>query len=384
MNFFLNYQFLSLLITILIVIYIYYILRFTAGLKNRNESMQFYKYQVSVVVAARNEEKSLPFLLTALVNQSYPSDCLEILVADDCSTDGTAAIINDFSAKWPHVKYLEVQGRKKARSPKKNALAQAIKEARGEIILTTDADCLVSKYWVESMVSSFTNDVSMVSGFSKVSLTNWKKRKFANKFEYFDFMALMITAAGATSIKKYFSCTGQNLGFRKDCFEKVRGYNDIMHIISGDDVNLMQLFRKKLPTMKIKFNFNSHSFVKTEPCSSLKKLFFQRVRWASNAKWQFFYNSEFFIYLSIILLIYFTAFLLFFFNIYIAIGTFVLKFIIDYFFLNKHFKIFEQNTERMNFFPTWFLIHPFYVITTALFGILGAYKWKDRSGSINC
>ncbi len=173
-------------------------------------------------------------------------------------------------------------------------MEQAIKSSSNEIILCTDADCLPGKYWVESMVANFTDDMDMVAGFSKTAL-NWKTASLAQKFEHFDFLVLFFAAAGAIVSGKIFSCSGQNFAYRKSAYEKINGFASIRHLLSGDDVNLMQLFRKA--GCKIGFSFTPYSFVTTQPISSWRALFNQRIRWASNTKWQISLNPEFFLYL---------------------------------------------------------------------------------------
>ncbi|MDP8233113.1 MAG: glycosyltransferase, partial [Candidatus Zophobacter franzmannii] len=101
------------------------------------------KKTVSVCIAARNESENLRKLLTALVNQTYSNKLFEVLIADDDSTDNSRDIIRSFADKYPFIKLLEVKDRLEVISPKKNALTRAIAQTTGEIILTTDADCVV-------------------------------------------------------------------------------------------------------------------------------------------------------------------------------------------------------------------------------------------------
>ena len=112
-------------------------------MKSAKSQINYNKPSASVVIAARNEEKNIGRLLTALVNQTYSEELFEIIVADDDSTDGTADIVLEFSNKFNFVKLVKIENREQVKSPKKNALAQAIKMAKGEIILSTDADCMV-------------------------------------------------------------------------------------------------------------------------------------------------------------------------------------------------------------------------------------------------
>ncbi|MCK4694576.1 MAG: glycosyltransferase, partial [Candidatus Cloacimonetes bacterium] len=140
-------------------------------MRNKKEKINHNKPYVSIVIAARNESENISRLLTSLVNQTYPVNLYEIIVADDDSIDNTAEIVKTFSDKWNNVKLIQVKGRKEANSPKKNALTQAIETSKGEVLLSTDADCIVGKYWIESMVTNF-NDNEMIIGFSRTKISD--------------------------------------------------------------------------------------------------------------------------------------------------------------------------------------------------------------------
>ena len=106
---------------------------------------------VSVVVAARNEEVHLPHLISDLISQEYPLDKLEVIIVNDRSTDDTAAILDDASDNYAFIKVITIDQVSKDMTPKKNALTKGIEAAFGEIIVLTDADCRVGKLWVSSM-----------------------------------------------------------------------------------------------------------------------------------------------------------------------------------------------------------------------------------------
>lgn len=102
-----------------LLVYLWYMWLFARGLQRDAAQPTSKRPFVSVVIAARNEEENLPHLLTALVNQSYPQSRYEVIIADDDSTDNTAAVIKRFSNKWPCIKRVAVSGRDQAISPKK-------------------------------------------------------------------------------------------------------------------------------------------------------------------------------------------------------------------------------------------------------------------------
>ena len=77
-----------------------------------------------------------------------------------------------------------------------------------------------------------------------------------------------------------FSCTGRNMGFLKQAFIEINGYEGIEHYISGDDDLLLQKFSTLLDG-KINFSFNHQSIVTSPPPDSIKSFLHQRIRYAS-------------------------------------------------------------------------------------------------------
>jgi cellulose synthase/poly-beta-1,6-N-acetylglucosamine synthase-like glycosyltransferase len=356
-------------------VYLYYLQLFSRGLKNRATQLKNVKPKISVVIAARNEEDTLPRLLTALINQSYPQDFYEVIVANDQSTDKTAAIVEEFSRKWPQIKLLNVKNRRQVPSPKKNALQQAIEMAQNEIILSTDADCLVGKYWIEAMASEYADpEVKMVCGFSKTNPGSWQKISAVQKFEHFDFIAIFSAAAGALGSGKYFSCSGQNISYRQADFWDVGGFSKIWQLISGDDVNLLQLFRQA--DKKVRFCLNHHSYATTRAIDSWSELLNQRSRWASNMKWQLQLNPEFFLYLTSAYLLTIFVYLLWLVNWWLPLGFILLRMGLELSFLKQAFQIFRIEKNILKFYPLWFFIQPFYMLAISFLGALNIFAWK--------
>jgi len=359
-----------------LAVYLLYIVIFHFGYRKRSEELSYRKHTISVVIAARNEEENIGRLLTSLVNQSYSMELYEVLVVDDRSTDRTAEIVDQFSEKWAIIKLIRIEEYPESYSPKKYALSQAISQSSGEIILLTDADCLVSKYWIESMVSNFRDDISMVAGFSRIHISNWKKSSLLNKFEYFDFLMMFMAAAGAILSGRYFSCSNQNLAYRRKDFLEVGGFEKIKHLLSGDDVNLMQLFRKK--KKRITFSLIKHSFVYTRPVNSFRQLISQRSRWASNAKWQLKLNPQFFFYLAATFMLHLSILLFIMINWQVAIVLFAARYIGECSFVSRYFSLFEQERKRLTFFPLWSVLQPIYIMIVTVMGLLNLFAWKPE------
>jgi len=367
---------LIIIIGVLLLYYLIYLGIFFRGMGRKYTAAMNAKPFVSVVVAARNEENTIPQLLTSLINQDYPEDKYEIIIADDESEDNTARIVQNFQKKSNNLILLPVTVSDEVISRKKKALALAVQKSRGEIILTTDADCVVTYQWISGMVRYFGRGVGMVAGISTPFIPNWGKATLFQKYEYIDTIGLFFAAAGALGADKAFSCSGQNLGLTREAFNKVRGYETIKRHISGDDVLLMQLIQNAGFEIRFAFGKETHALTKSE--TRLGKFLNQRTRWASNERIQISLNIGFYIYLAdVFLLNIFILAGLFFIPLYAA-GAWLLKAIGEYVILQKGIKRFDLNKKSLSVFPLWAILQPLYITIVGIGGKLHLFSWNKK------
>jgi cellulose synthase/poly-beta-1,6-N-acetylglucosamine synthase-like glycosyltransferase len=107
---------------------------------------------LSIIIPARNEEAMICKKLENLLSQDYPAEKMKILVGDDGSTDGTAAICRSFEPIGVSFFRSEV-GRGK--SALQNEL---VARARGDILVFTDADCLLPQNALSVIAQNFASD----------------------------------------------------------------------------------------------------------------------------------------------------------------------------------------------------------------------------------
>lgn len=107
----------------------------------------------SVIVPARNAAGTLGECLGALVEQSVARDDYEVLVVDDGSTDRTTEVAGHFPVRLLH------------QSPSGPASARNLgaRQARGELLLFTDADCAPTPTWIEDLVRPLEADHLVVA-----------------------------------------------------------------------------------------------------------------------------------------------------------------------------------------------------------------------------
>jgi 1,2-diacylglycerol 3-beta-glucosyltransferase len=120
--------------------------------------------RVSILVAARNEEAQIERCLRSLAALNYPSGRLEILIADDNSTDATAAIIAGFIQDKPQFRLLHVGPPLGSARGKANALAYLCRAAATDYFLFTDADMALAPGWVAGMLAALAPGVGVVTG----------------------------------------------------------------------------------------------------------------------------------------------------------------------------------------------------------------------------
>ncbi|MEO9023124.1 MAG: glycosyltransferase [Ginsengibacter sp.] len=340
---------------------------------------------VSVIIAARNEEKNIANCIRSILSQTYPSNKFEIIVIDDHSTDSTVAIIDSFKKENIRVINLaDFTEDKILNSYKKKSIETALRFAGGELIVTTDADCIAPEKWLETLVSLYKEEspvfIALPVAFQNASPEDSLLKKFFKNFQSLDFMTLQ-GITGASVYKKFHSmCNGANLAYEKKIFYEVNGFEGINEIASGDDMLLMHKIQKVYPD-KILFLKSHDVIVQTQPVETLNDFMNQRIRWASKTNQ---YTDKKII--AVLLLVYLVNAWLFilaissFFSLkafYIFLITLTVKVIVEIIFLFPVSKFFGNRKLLWWFVPA----EPFHILYTLVAGWLGtfgSYQWKGR------
>lgn len=359
--------------TIFLVFALFYYLVLIAviiGLRRLKFSESGEIKKVSVVIAARNEAERIGPCLKSLEKLDYPPDKYEIIFVDDCSEDDTAKLIDSFCKDHQNRKLIRITELNGELHGKKNALLNGISHANGEIIFTTDADCVVPPRWIRKMVNYFKPGISMVLGYSPLE----KGKGFFRKILEFDNLFSAIAASAPTKLGYPFTSVGRNLAYRKDAYENAGGFLALKQFRSGDDVHLTERFRL-LDNGRIDFCADPDTFVLTRPPSTAKEIFHQQIRKNSKALKKTWSSVLF----SVILFVFYMLliFLPLILPEMLAVWALVMlfKFILEYADLSFAAKLFRQN-GIIPYIPVMQVIFPFYIIFFSLLGIFQVYRWK--------
>jgi len=369
-----------LIISIVLALYSLIILAFIVGFNSvkKFEVTTDNKFQsaFSIIIPFRNEAEVLPDLLESLAKMEYQKSNFEIIFVDDDSDDDSVDIIRRHCNKLS-ISFVILKNIRKTSSPKKDAINTAIQEAQYDWIVTTDADCVLPKKWLETF-NCFIN--SNETKFIAAPVTYKINSVFLEQFQLLDFLSLQGSTIGGFGIKKPFLCNGANLCYNKDAFFEVQGFEDSTHIASGDDIFLLEKMVLKYPD-QVHFLKARSAIVTTKPQSTFKQLLDQRIRWAAKSSA---YKNGFSILVSI------AVFVMNFLLIVLLIGTifgvihmqtlivtFLIKFIIDLILLIKTTSFFKQTGVLKQYILSSFS-YPFFILLVVLLSINSGYIWKGR------
>lgn len=375
-----NLELLQILLNIILIIsalYLVCIFAFTYGLYNLKE--RFFTFnkknelKVSVLIAARNEENNIERLLKSLYNQTFAKDLFEVIIIDDHSKDNTLLIVENFIKENNDIDLKIFNAEKEG---KKLAISQALHLAHNELVVVTDADCVLKTTWIESIVN-FYKEKKCKMILAPVLLS--PAETFFEKIQVLEHLSLIGSTAGSANIGFPVMCNGANMAYEREAALEVEKFRKDFNIPSGDDMFLMEQFIKNYGHQSVKFLLSKSAIVETKTCKTVSEFFRQRRRWVSKTKaytsWKILATAfiVLFFNLSIVSLFVSAFFIPALWSLYFLLT--LLKFFIDLPLL-KNITSFMNQSGLLKWTLLLEFIYPFYVVFTAISGMLINVKWK--------
>ncbi|GAB2760337.1 glycosyltransferase family 2 protein [Salinimicrobium soli] len=343
-----------------------------------SENEEVPKTGFSIIIPFRNEAENLPRLLQSLRKLNYPEEQFEIILVNDASEDTSEAICLNFKKENPELQIQLLQNEHNSASPKKDAITAALKRAKFDHIITTDADCVVPAEWLQLYNSEITRTKSdFVAG--PVDLLRNNTNRFLQDFQQMDIFSLQIAGMGGFGANLPFMCNGANLCYSKKAFLEVNGFEGNTEIASGDDVFLLEKFRSK--GFRTGFLKSKQAVVETNPQPDLRALISQRIRWAAKTSS---YKNFFGKFTGLVVLLMNLGLVSAFFT--MLMGSmktdvfflfFLVKFNVDFILIFSSARFFEQEDILKSYFWSSFL-YPFFSSSVAILSLFSGYTWKGR------
>lgn len=332
--------------------------------------------QVSILVPFRNEAQNLPAIFHGIISLQYRP--LQVLWIDDHSEDEGLKILNALTDKFGFEE-IEIEIFKNKGIGKKMAVQTGIERAFGDIILTTDADCFLPNDWVENKLKGFSDPkVMMVAG----PVISQKSKGFFSVFQQIEWSSIILITKVGFELQAPLMCSAANMAYRKKAFVEVDGYNGNLDQLSGDDEFLLKKISKRFGIDSV--CFMTDNLVMTKPHATWGSLFSQRVRWSS--KWRS-HTSLAHMAASIlpvlIQLVFISSICLIWkgkIGIFLFLILWMSKILAERKVLGEVLETYGIKFATWNYVLTG-IIHPFYVLVSAIGGIFGKFEWKGRKSS---
>ena len=331
---------------------------------------------ISVIIPFRNESENILTNLKSIESQLYPIEKFEVIYVNDSSEDNSLELLQS-RIKKSNIKILSVPQDFSINAHKKRAVRYGIENAKGNIIVTTDADCIHDEEWLTSLVQTF----DTVTGFVSGPVEFVTDKSFFSNFQKLEFAGLVLCGAGLIGSGHPTICNAANIAYRKKVYDEVGGFKDQMKLSSGDDELLMQKISRDTD-FKAKFCIEKKAIVKTSANKSFGDFYQQRKRWASKG---LFYGDKSLVLKLILIYIFYVGLILqlilgitikeiFLFSL---LASLLLKIIFEFRILSSGKKILFDHLD-LNYLLLAELFQIPYIIITGLVSAFGNYSWKSR------
>jgi glycosyltransferase involved in cell wall biosynthesis len=311
------------------------------------DRIQTQQHPVTVIVCARDEAANLARNLPGVLVQTYPSTH-EVIVVNDNSVDETKYLLDELKKTFKHLQVVNLEHEAKLIPGKKYPLSIGIKEAKHEIVLLTDSDCVpASEFWMQKMQNGFTDGIEIVLGYGAYN----KKPGILNKLIRFEtFHSALQYLSYALAGTPYMG-VGRNLSYTKKLFFQNKGFSSLNHVPGGDDDLFINLVATNTNTTVV---IDPDTFTLSEPKKTWADWSRQKSRHYSTGKY---YKAKHRWLLGIYAVSHFLFYPLFIasllcFSWKLALGIFMLRFISQGWLLYK--SMYKLNEKDL--WPWWWLL----------------------------
>jgi cellulose synthase/poly-beta-1,6-N-acetylglucosamine synthase-like glycosyltransferase len=329
-------------------------------------------HPVTVLIPFRNEKPNLASILKNLAAQKQVK--AEFIFIDDHSTDGGAQLVQQMSSRDARFKLIFNQ---EGEQGKKAAIANGIRNASTEWIVTTDADIQLNDLWLFSLGTFMHEGTDMVCAPVIIDSNG-----YFSKFQSLE-MCVLNTLTGASIHQgRPLMCSGANLAFRKETWLSLPEHAQDNSSLSGDDMFLLQ--RMIESEKKIAYAHLQDCAVHTQ-AATWSQFWRQRVRWAGKTK---LVNNKVATQLGTLIVVNNLMMIWCFLNTFLRpqalelyIGFCLLKSTADLLVLFPSLRRFGKLHDLIGL-PVLIAFYPFYTMGIGLLSLWWRPKWKGRDLSL--
>ncbi|MFH2044468.1 MAG: glycosyltransferase family 2 protein [Pseudomonadota bacterium] len=208
----------------------------------RNNSSNKIHDLVSVLVPMRNEEANIKIILTSIISQDYSN--IEIIVLNDCSEDNSLKVAQQMANQYKQIRVIDGQKLPLGWTGKNWACHQLSNNAKGNLFLFLDADCIMAPWVVKSVVNLiYQRNLSLVSCFPTQITNTFGEKLVVPLLNWFLLTLLPLRLVFISSLKSFVAANGQFMFFRKNDYETIGGHEAVKTKIV-EDMELARLVKQ--------------------------------------------------------------------------------------------------------------------------------------------
>jgi len=351
---------------------IYYLYFFRRLAYHPTDSSVLYHHQpASVIVCARDEAANLAKNLPGLLVQEF-TDEHELILVNDNSLDESKYLLEALQKDFSQLRVIELKQEAKFIHGKKFPLSMGIKTAKYDVVLLTDADCVpTSEFWMQKMVSGFTDHAEIVLGYGAY----YKRKGLLNKIIRFETFHTGLQYLSYALAGLPYMGTGRNLSYKKEVFFRNKGFSAHNHLPGGDDDLFINASANRRNT---KVMIDKDAFTLSEPKKKWGDWWNQKQRHFTTAR---LYKTK---HRFLLGLYAFTHFLFYpafiaailFFRWELALGVFLIRFIIQGIIWNKAMAKLDEKDLGKWFWAFDIFMFFYYIIFTSALWKKPKVNWK--------
>ena len=231
---------------------------------------------VSILIAARNEEDTIVRCLQAIEQLRYPPDRYEVLIGNDQSEDKTGELVAGFIRNKPRYRLFTITQKVGKQAGKANVLAQLAQHAQGRILLFTDADCEVSPDWLSGMVKPFEQErLGILTGCTQIIGTSVFQKLQAVDWFYGQYLIKQLA-----DLHIPVTAMGNNMAVRRTAYDAVGGYEKLPFSVVEDYQLFTEIVQRGFSFGHL---FHREVLATTRPLPDWQSWLHQRKRWMVGA-----------------------------------------------------------------------------------------------------
>lgn len=322
--------------------------------------------KISIITAAKNEAPLIQNFIYSITKLDYPQENFEFILVDDNSSDDTYSKAKSLIEKNDNFKIIKAE--EKLLPAKRGALLKGIQSSRFPYIVITDADCTPSVNWLKVCAAQFKLGNDFIFGAAPFYPDN----NFINKLSCIENIKNQFLSFSLASLGAPYTASARNLGFSKEAFYRIGGYNNTIETMSGDDdLLLREAIKNKL---RISAFYSSDSMVYSTTKMNLNDYLIQKTRHAQSS---FYYLIKNRVVLSAwhllnLIMLFSPIFIFINFNL---IWLFIIKMTADIIIITNVQKKFgyDFNVAEIFFYD---ILYEIFLLINIFNALLGKAKWK--------